>query len=301
MDSPNWDIPDIYAEEEDASIIIPFHLAVMPFIEPNNSNLDENAPDFGADDSSWLSPHYSDQHLDKDHLFDFPGQLIIEVEKIPEHLMWKEACGALRHFGTFAILPLDVQIIILDYCGPTSLIRLSQVNENGRLIGKQDRFWERLFIADFIYADHTTSEGISWKRKYQEAYNYCISAIVISTGTLSSIYRYDHSVMTLSSVPTRRWVWNPKQSNLFLPSMKYAMWRADCNQLISGQRRYTFFPNSGRLSSLDSPITGVITTDATFPPVQRIYTWTAFGPMANYMVRGTLPMPLLMAIIFNIE
>ena len=293
--------PDIYDEDEDAAVEIPFALASLTVHKPSNPSTPEKGPLSGDDGFYDLQLDQSPEYIGISNSFDLSGQASIESSPPLEHRMWKEAKTALRFCGTFSKLPLELQEVILDYCGPTTLLTWMQINPRTRFIAIQDRFWEKLYAADFPgAAPQSTEPDASWLQNYRMAHRHCVSARITTTVSTYSGWHYERPLLYVSGIP-RRWQWIEKKNMILMPTFRSASWKPEANLLLFDSKSFFFDPSNGRFMSHDSPMTAQATLEASFPPVTKVNVWTRFGNLGQIIVTGTIPLPLLMCIIFRLE
>lgn len=305
MDPSDFDNIDIYEEDEDSSVVIPFLFA--------NGIPAELLFDSQAEKSAYVAPVASSSASSSEIPVTKPETGEVELEELSTfvmlgkqgHSMWKEACAALRYFGTFSRLPLDVQLIVLSLCGPTTLLRLGCTNMNGMLIGRQDTFWSALYESDFQSTHRLLSEdAFSWMKCYREAFRYFAQATIMATqlGQLSSPWTYSRGVLFQHNSVSRRWIWNTAGKYILLPSMKMASWNEERQTLTVGQRRFTFLPVVNRFVSSDATRWAIMSIVNTLPPKSSVYiTNRHVSAPKTLHIQGSIPIPMLMTVIFDIE
>jgi hypothetical protein len=308
MDDASFDHNAMYDEDDDASVVVNFQNTdlYMPSPEKFRSTPQSNPASPSSSNDGF--PSASNHQTDDLAIFQlYEDDIIDETPLKDEHRMWEETCGALRHFGTFAVLPLDVQFIILDYCGPSTLLTIRKANHLGRLIGMQDRFWQRLCIQDFSSDERIVPDRASWMKNYKEGYKYYKSGTVSAFGMgMPCIWQYHSNQLWIAgSVPMRRWRWSPKNNVVFMPNMRTASWNPDTYTLSQhgGQffKKCTYNPASNRFSNTDGTTHATITQTQLFPPKYRILILTAHSMSHTLFICGAIPIPILMTIIFRLE
>lgn len=305
MDHLDIEDMSLYAEEDDASVIIPFQFAGnLPndFLSQYQSEQRGHVATPSSSSAPSSTNHLPDVATRETKIEDAS---IFDMLRRKGHTMWKEACLSLRHLGTFSTLPLDVQVVIMSMLNVGSLSSLSRVNMDGFLVGRQDTFWSELYETDFGTTDRVVNDEVtSWMVNYKEMYGYTKKAILTysQAGHASTTWSYMRGTMMEHGVFNRRWTWNPNGKYILLPSMQMAYWTEERQTLIHGTRRYMYQPSTERFMSSNSAIFASSTVLGKAPPKRRIYINSRVVTTPKIiLIQGTIPIPMLMAIIFGIE
>lgn len=299
LPSSKYDYPEIYEEtDSDLDYEIPFCYANLPQIPPaqSESALEKSLPTSEADFSA-IPGHVRDYTAYKGD-FSMEDVMAINFQTPLKHTMWDEACGELRRFGSFAHLALDIQITILEMCDAKSLLRITETCPSGEIIGQQDRLWKKLYCAEFEETDSPPLPDRSWMRNYRESYHYLTSATILGGVGLGS-WKYAKNHLFLMQSPQQRWIWNPVTNLVILPSKRLALWDPETQVLQVGLMRYNYNISNNRILQTGSFINCTITRDNGFPPKSRVI---LLGPSVSlvYHITGTVPIPLIIALVFNI-
>lgn len=287
---------EIYKEDDDASIVVPFQYADSARHSPSRVHQDES-----TSSSNHLSPAaFSPSNWESPSVSPDTDEVALRLFYECSHLCWPEACGALRNFGSFSLLPLELQIVILEMCGPSTLLNIRRVSHFGRLIGVQDRFWQKLYIFDFSSPVPLLGSNVSWFKNYRHAYNCETTATiqVRAMGMLIQHYHYSHNILSNVTQPGKRWVYRPSSNVILLPTMATALWMPSNHQLRIWNSSWRY---EVATKQFFSGITMVATylEQSHFPPASMVR-----GGPANsreILIKGRLPMPLLMVLVFAIE
>lgn len=288
---------DLY-EEDDGDAVIPVLYATSPVRaapEPAVEVQEEeflDGPYFG--DMLALTPP---DLVAPDSPLDSREPPVIE-DKLKTHTMWKEACAALRWFGTLVVLPLEVQLQILGHLGATTLLTLRQTCKFGMLIGEQDSLWERLLIQDFPGLEPEESDA-SKLSIYCNAYYSCINGEARSIGYPMIHWKFSKNRIWRTTAPGQVWTFDPTNNRLRSPSFRFWNWHPGTNRLAMALVSLNFQPQVRRFYASDRTINAVITNSTVHPPTMRIN--CLFTTQMGWQITGKIPIPLLMVIVFNLD
>lgn len=300
MNGPELGEPDIYEEDEDASIEIPFSLASLTTATPPSSPPKASISAPKETSSSEVSDPPENGFKDPRHQFESPGELVIDFPTIIEHRMWREAAGALRHFGVLSKLPIELQEVVLGFCGPTTLLKIMQINPYGHFVGKQDKLWEKLFFTDYPTGRRLLrDQDASWMSNYRSAYYYDHNARILQIGNGFTNYIYSQSCVKSIGAVTG-WRWNPISKIVTTPSFRTAIWNEETGSLNMFGQIYSVDHKRSRISSLTNPMVGNIITSSDFPYAERIQLFTRHSTAGSIQITGKVPLPLLIALIFQL-
>lgn len=288
---------DLY-EEDDGDAVIPVGYATSPVraapAPPVEQQEEEflDGPYFG-DMTGFMPPDL----VAPDSPIDSLEPPVIEDE-VRTHTMWKEACAALRWFGTLVMLPLEVQLQILGLLGPTTLLTLRKTCKFGMLIGEQDNLWERLLLRDFpgFAPEESTESKLSI---YHDAYNTCIFGEARSIGFPMVHWKFAKNKVWKTMSPGQVWSFDSTHNRVRSPTFKYWTWSPGMNRLSMNNVAINFQPNVRRFSASDRTTHAIITTSTAQPPTMRLN--CIFSNTMGWQITGKIPIPLLMVIIFNLD
>lgn len=301
MNGPELGAPDIYEEDEDASIEVPFSLASLTTATPPSSppKASISPPKETSNEEDSESPE--NQFTDPRHQFESSSELIIDSPAILEHRMWREAAGALRHFGVFSKLPIELQEVVLGFCGPTTLLKIMQINPYGHFVGKQDKLWEKLFFTDYPTGRRLVREqDASWMSNYRSAYYYDHNARILQITNGFSNYNYSHNcIKPLGS--TSGWRWNPLTRTITTPSFRTAIWNEESRTLHMFGQVFTIDAKRTRISSISSPMVGTVIPSTSFPHSERVQLYSRHTSAGYIQITGKVPTPLLIAFVFQLQ
>lgn len=290
---------DLYEEDEDAFAVIPVGYAASPVKEAPPPSVE------GQEDDPFLVASLGDpiglvppELTVPDSPIDESEPPMIDTE-MKTYTLWKEACTALRWFGSLAKLPLEVELQIFSLLGPTSLLKVRKTCKFGLLIAEQDELWQRLLIQDFPDVEFDRPEQ-SKMETYKEAYNGSVFGEARSIGFPMKQWKFSKNKIWLSSAPHQAWTFDPATSRLRSQSFNFYQWNPHMNRLLTPNMvSITYQPFGKRFFASDRATSAIITSSTAFPPTMRINCLNS--ATVGWTVQGKIPIPLLMVIIFGLE
>lgn len=288
--------PQLYREEDDENQVVAVRYAASP--ERASSSSAPNAEKSPTLNDELLDMEFALSVAMEDSIGDECAEESSEAPNEPnmDHTKWYETCATLRHLGTFARLPEEVQVSILELCGPTSLLRLRQTCPYGGLVGMQDRFWKKLFETDFEGAEIEPEEHGSWMSLYQGAYSQYARGEARSTRFPPTCWKYAFGRMWRSTEPSRCWTFNTSSNIVRSPTFKTFSWNPTDNRLHGWNFAAYFNPTTLRFTSTSPMAHASILSQTAYPP--KMYIQKSGAEFLGWHLTGRIPIPLLIIMIF---